>query len=103
MLFVFVRVVILDCFWPFHTTYDICFHCLLISCSQMLSLNILVQVTMYFIAGLLPYLYLPLSALSKKARSTWGDQSSFSGFFVHLLRREYGTLDLVRKDLHIIE
>ncbi|XP_025106070.1 transmembrane protein 260-like isoform X3 [Pomacea canaliculata] len=63
---------------------------------QMLSLNILVQVTMYFIAGLLPYLYLPLSALSKKARSTWGDQSSFTGFFVHLLRREYGTLDLLK-------
>jgi hypothetical protein len=46
-----------------------------------------------FAAGLLPYLYLPLAAISP-AEVTWGDQRTLQGFLTHLLRSEYGTLRL---------
>jgi hypothetical protein len=43
--------------------------------------------------GFLPYLHLPLSA-SRPAAVTWGDPTTWSGFVVHFLRREYGTFQL---------
>lgn len=50
---------------------------------------------LFFTLGLLPYLYLPLSSLNPGI-ANWGDQSSIVGFFRHLLRSEYGTLELAR-------
>lgn len=50
------------------------------------------------LAGLLPYLYLPWAA----ARGTglvWGDPTSLQGFVHHLLRRDYGTFDLMSTEV----
>jgi hypothetical protein len=44
-------------------------------------------------AGLLPYLYLPIAA-SHQAFVTWGAANTWSGFWTHVLRREYGTFSL---------
>jgi len=63
---------------------------------QLLSISLLLKGVVFGIMGLLPYLYLPLSSYLNVARWTWGDQTSVSGFITHLLRREYGTFDLVR-------
>ena len=46
-----------------------------------------------FVLGLVPYLYLPWAA-ARIAPVSWGDPASFSGFFAHLLRTEYGTFRL---------
>jgi hypothetical protein len=45
------------------------------------------------LAGLLPYLYLPLAA-ARIPRVSWGATDTLRGFFDHLLRREYGTFSL---------
>ncbi|HXC53498.1 MAG TPA: DUF2723 domain-containing protein [Candidatus Limnocylindrales bacterium] len=45
------------------------------------------------VAGLLPYLYLPLAARHATTLS-WGDPSTVAGFFDVLLRRDYGTFGL---------
>jgi Protein of unknown function (DUF2723) len=44
-------------------------------------------------AGLTPYLYLPLAA-GRHAPVTWGAANTWSGFWTHVLRREYGTFQL---------
>ena len=49
-----------------------------------------------FIAGLLPYVYLPL-ADTRVAAVSWGHTSTMNGFLLHVLRREYGTLQLGNK------
>jgi hypothetical protein len=46
-----------------------------------------------FGAGLLPYLYLPIAAAGSSPVS-WGASSTWTGFWTHVLRREYGTLHL---------
>jgi hypothetical protein len=46
-----------------------------------------------FALGLLPYLYLPWAA-ARTPPVSWGDAASWRGFFVHLLRSEYGTFQL---------
>ncbi len=46
-----------------------------------------------FCAGLLFYFYLPLAAL-RHPKIMWGDLLSWSGFFTHILRREYGSFSL---------
>jgi hypothetical protein len=43
--------------------------------------------------GLLPYVYLFVSPADHPA-TTWGNTSTLSGFSAHLLRRQYGTLQL---------
>ncbi|XP_037397801.1 transmembrane protein 260 isoform X2 [Pygocentrus nattereri] len=48
-----------------------------------------------FLAGFLPYLYLPISSYLNQARWSWGDQTSLGGLITHLLRAEYGTFSLV--------
>ncbi|KAK7104648.1 hypothetical protein V1264_019331 [Littorina saxatilis] len=63
---------------------------------KRLSVGLLFKLTLWFVLGLLPYIYLPLSSTSGHARWTWGDQSTISGFLTHLLRREYGTLELLK-------
>lgn len=64
---------------------------------QELSLGHLLKLGLCFLAGLLPYLYLPASSYLNRARWTWGDQTTFQGFLTHFLREEYGTFNLVNK------
>ena len=45
--------------------------------------------------GLFPYAYLPAAGASNAAVS-WGDQTSWRGFLVHVLRLEYGSFGLGR-------
>ncbi|XP_060126995.1 protein O-mannosyl-transferase TMEM260 isoform X2 [Zootoca vivipara] len=54
------------------------------------------KLTFCFLAGCLPYLYLPASSYLNKARWTWGDQTTLKGFTTHLLREEYGTFNLAK-------
>ncbi|KAK3583319.1 hypothetical protein CHS0354_038928 [Potamilus streckersoni] len=63
---------------------------------QFTSLNLpgLFQLSLCLLCGLLPYLYLPLSAYLRPGRWTWGDQTTLTGFLTHFLRKEYGTFDL---------
>ncbi|XP_013409031.2 transmembrane protein 260-like, partial [Lingula anatina] len=61
---------------------------------KLLSLILCVKLGVGFLLGLLPYIYLPLSAYWNTARYTWGDQRTWGGFVRHLLRQEYGTFDL---------
>jgi len=63
---------------------------------KMLDLPLLLRLILMFILGLLPYIYLPISSYFRVARWTWGDHTSLGGFLTHLLRREYGTLDLLK-------
>ncbi|XP_020343591.2 transmembrane protein 260 [Oncorhynchus kisutch] len=51
-----------------------------------------------FLGGLLPYVYLPISSYLNTARWSWGDQTSLSGLFTHLLRTEYGTFSLAKTE-----
>uniref|UniRef100_A0A8C5TIF0 Transmembrane protein 260 n=1 Tax=Malurus cyaneus samueli TaxID=2593467 RepID=A0A8C5TIF0_9PASS len=57
----------------------------------------LLKLGLCFLAGLLPYLYLPASSYLNRARWTWGDQTTFQGFLTHFLREEYGTFNLVNR------
>ena len=52
-----------------------------------------IKMALLFAVGLLPYLYLPIAAWRYPAVS-WGDTGTLSGFFRHVLRRDYGTLQL---------
>uniref|UniRef100_A0A8D0GBN4 Transmembrane protein 260 n=1 Tax=Sphenodon punctatus TaxID=8508 RepID=A0A8D0GBN4_SPHPU len=65
---------------------------------QELSPGRLVKLGACFLAGFLPYLYLPASSCLNQARWTWGDQRSFQGFMTHLLREEYGTFNLAKSE-----
>ncbi|XP_066537295.1 protein O-mannosyl-transferase TMEM260 isoform X2 [Hoplias malabaricus] len=51
-----------------------------------------------FLAGFLPYLYLPISSYLNTARWSWGDQTSLGGLITHLLRTEYGTFSLAKSE-----
>ena len=55
----------------------------------------LFQVGLRGLAGLSPYLQLPISSIFFKARVTWGDHRLFSDFKKHLLREDFGTFRLV--------
>ncbi|XP_074852346.1 protein O-mannosyl-transferase TMEM260 isoform X2 [Carettochelys insculpta] len=63
-----------------------------------LSLGYLLKLGLCFLAGLLPYLYLPASSYLNQARWTWGDQMTFQGFLTHFLREEYGTFSLAKSE-----
>ena len=47
----------------------------------------------FFVLGLLPYLYLPFAG-AREGVMTWGDVSSWDGFWNHFFRRDYGTFNL---------
>ena len=61
--------------------------------AKLWSLRPLMVTAVCFCVGLLPYVYLPLADLHT-APFSWGHTSTLKGFVVHLLRREYGTLQL---------
>uniref|UniRef100_A0A672N6H5 Transmembrane protein 260 n=1 Tax=Sinocyclocheilus grahami TaxID=75366 RepID=A0A672N6H5_SINGR len=54
----------------------------------------LVSLGTCFLAGFVPYVYLPISSYLNRARWSWGDQTSLHGLLTHLLRAEYGTFSL---------
>ncbi|KAI7804501.1 transmembrane protein 260 isoform X1 [Triplophysa rosa] len=51
-----------------------------------------------FLAGFMPYIYLPISSYLNRARWSWGDQTSLSGLLTHLIRAEYGTFSLAKTE-----
>ncbi|KAM6171743.1 protein O-mannosyl-transferase TMEM260 [Erethizon dorsatum] len=64
-----------------------------------LSLGSVLKLSLAFSAGLLPYLYLPVSSYLSRARWTWGDQTTLRGFLTHFLREEYGTFSLAKSEI----
>jgi hypothetical protein len=60
---------------------------------QLLGGKTLLWAVLAFAAGLLPYLYLPIAA-RHHAPVSWGEADTWSGFWTHVLRREYGTFHL---------
>ena len=58
------------------------------------------RLSCFFTLGVLPYIYLPLASLAGVARWSWGDQSTASGFFHHVLRADYGTFQLGKDSEH---
>ncbi|XP_047623381.1 transmembrane protein 260 isoform X5 [Phacochoerus africanus] len=64
-----------------------------------LSLGSLLNLSLFFTAGLLPYIYLPISSYLHQARWTWGDQTTLLGFLTHFLREEYGTFSLAKSEI----
>ncbi|KAG7510629.1 transmembrane protein 260 isoform X1 [Solea senegalensis] len=65
---------------------------------EELSFRVLVSLGVCFLAGFLPYIYLPISSNLNTARWSWGDQTTLSGLLTHLLRAEYGTFSLAKTD-----
>ncbi|KAM6912902.1 protein O-mannosyl-transferase TMEM260 isoform 1-T1 [Xenentodon cancila] len=63
-----------------------------------LSLRGIVSMGLCFLAGFLPYIYLPISSYLNTARWSWGDQTTLSGLLTHLLRTEYGTFSLAKTE-----
>ncbi|XP_003408713.3 protein O-mannosyl-transferase TMEM260 isoform X1 [Loxodonta africana] len=64
-----------------------------------LSMGSLLKLSLYFSAGLLPYVHLPISSYLSQARWTWGDQTTVLGFLTHFLREEYGTFSLAKSEI----
>lgn len=64
-----------------------------------LSLGSLLNLGLCFSAGLLPYVYLPVSSYLNQARWTWGEQTTLLGFLTHFFREEYGTFNLARSEI----
>ncbi|XP_059952149.1 protein O-mannosyl-transferase TMEM260 isoform X2 [Mesoplodon densirostris] len=64
-----------------------------------LSPGSLLKLGLYLSAGLLPYIYLPISSYLHRARWTWGDQTTLLGFLTHFLREEYGTFSLAKSEI----
>uniref|UniRef100_A0A4W4ELF4 Transmembrane protein 260 n=1 Tax=Electrophorus electricus TaxID=8005 RepID=A0A4W4ELF4_ELEEL len=57
---------------------------------------------LWFSAGFLPYLYLPVSSYVNMARWSWGDQTTLAGLLTHLLRAEYGTFSLAKSEAVVL-
>ncbi|XP_041668780.1 transmembrane protein 260 isoform X3 [Cheilinus undulatus] len=74
--------------WVFYRLYS----------QKELSLWVLVTLGVCFLAGFLPYIYLPISSYQNTARWSWGDQTTLSGLLTHLLRVEYGTFSLAKTE-----
>ncbi|XP_045436254.1 transmembrane protein 260 isoform X3 [Pipistrellus kuhlii] len=67
--------------------------------SKELSWGSVWKLSLCFSAGLLPYIYLPISSYLNQARWTWGDQTTVLGFLTHFLREEYGTFNLAKSEI----
>ncbi|XP_069571025.1 protein O-mannosyl-transferase TMEM260 [Brachyistius frenatus] len=67
-------------------------------CQKELSLHSFASLGLCFLAGFLPYIYLPVSSYLNTARWSWGDQTTLSGLLTHLLRAEYGTFSLAKTE-----
>jgi len=60
---------------------------------NLLNPKFIILASLFFILGLLPYLYLPIRA-SQNPILNWGDPDTLGRFFNHVLRRDYGTFSL---------
>lgn len=47
-----------------------------------------------FLAGLLPYVYMPLTSVWNPQPGSWGDVTTLAGFVHHIRRADYGTFRL---------
>ncbi|KAL3662100.1 hypothetical protein V7S43_012902 [Phytophthora oleae] len=56
--------------------------------------NELAQFTGAFLLGLIPYIYMPITAVWNPQPGSWGDVTSFSGLIHHIRRADYGTFRL---------
>jgi hypothetical protein len=56
--------------------------------------TVLVTLSVCFLAGMLPYAYLPIAASLHPKPGSWGQVDTFSGFMHHILRKDYGTFQL---------
>ncbi|CAJ1073650.1 transmembrane protein 260 [Xyrichtys novacula] len=74
--------------WVLHRLYSF----------RELSFRVLLSLGACFLAGFLPYIYLPVSSYLNTARWSWGDQTTLSGLLTHLLRAEYGTFSLAKTE-----
>jgi hypothetical protein len=54
----------------------------------------LVILSVCFLAGLLPYAYLPIAGSVAPKPGSWGQVDTLSGFLHHILRKDYGTFQL---------
>jgi hypothetical protein len=70
----------------------------LISIKLWNSPRLLLATSFYFLLGLTPYASLPFLAVSWPHEGSWGDVVSFSGFWHHVARRDYGTTQLYSGD-----
>jgi hypothetical protein len=66
--------------------------------ADLLRPGVLGALLLLLLGGLLPYLYLPLAARAHAVVS-WGIADTWSGFWTHVLRREYGTFRLAPEGL----
>jgi Protein of unknown function (DUF2723) len=66
---------------------------LLIGGRELWTIKRLLTIGACFVAGLIPYIYLPIADL-RNAPVSWGHTSTFKGFLTHFFRSEYGTLNL---------
>jgi hypothetical protein len=55
---------------------------------------VLVILSVCFLAGLLPYAYLPIAGSTTPKPGSWGQVDTLSGFLHHILRKDYGTFQL---------
>lgn len=60
----------------------------------ILDYTILFYLSFAFILGLMPYIYLPITATYNPTLGSWGNLDSFDGFLHHFLRKDYGTFQL---------
>jgi hypothetical protein len=61
--------------------------------SELRNARVALALLVAFTAGLLPYLYLPILT-RHHAVVSWGRADTWTGFWTHVLRREYGTFQL---------
>jgi hypothetical protein len=65
---------------------------------RVLNLQKLLVLAACFLGGLLPYAYLPYAQIYFPKGGSWGDTTTFAGFFHHLRRGDYGTFKLFASD-----
>lgn len=61
---------------------------------ENITLNLLIEIGIFFVLGLSPYMFLYFNAIFNPKSFTWGDLSTIQGFINHLLRKDYGTFRL---------
>ena len=60
----------------------------------------IIYLSISYVTGLTPYLYLPLSEYFHPSAGSWGHVTTFSGLLHHILRRDYGTFQLYSGEVH---
>jgi hypothetical protein len=66
--------------------------------SSLATAGLLLSLGICFLLGLSPYAYLYSSATNGPTPGSWGDLTSWRGLVRHVLRQEYGTFKVRRKE-----